>query len=185
MDYVSPGKVIQLGAGESIVLGYMKSCWRETITGGTVTVGSEQSDVKQGKVERSKVSCDGGQMQLTAQQAGQSAGMVFRDRPRPAAATPAKPQATLFGLSPLVEVKGGGTLIVERLDQQGERHQVSIDGKALVHGSFYDFAKGGEALTAGGIYRASLGAQQVVFKVDPQAKPGSTPVVGRLLRFSN
>jgi len=184
MDYVSPGKVIQLGAGESIVLGYMKSCWHETITGGTVTVGSEQSDVKQGKVERSKVSCDGGRMQLTAQQAAQSAGMVFRDRPRPTAAAAAKPQTTLFGLSPLIEVKAGGTLVIERIDQPGERREVPLDGKALVHGSFYDFAKGGEALTPGGTYRASLGTQQVVFKIDAKAKPGATPVVGRLLRLA-
>jgi hypothetical protein len=37
MDYVEPGKVIQLGSNDSIVLDYLTSCWRETITGGTVT----------------------------------------------------------------------------------------------------------------------------------------------------
>ena len=31
MDYVAPGKVIKLGPNGSVVLGYMKSCWRETI----------------------------------------------------------------------------------------------------------------------------------------------------------
>jgi hypothetical protein len=52
MDYVQPGQVINLGAQDTIVLGYLKSCWRETITGGTVTVGQERSDVKGGMVER-------------------------------------------------------------------------------------------------------------------------------------
>jgi hypothetical protein len=28
-----------------------------------------------------------------------------------------------------------------------------------------------------------FGAQQVVFKVDPQSKPGQAPIVGRLLRL--
>ena len=38
--------MIKLGPRDTIVLGYLKSCWRETITGGTVTVGAEQSEVK-------------------------------------------------------------------------------------------------------------------------------------------
>jgi hypothetical protein len=31
MDYVEAGKVIRLGAQDTIVLGYFKSCWHETI----------------------------------------------------------------------------------------------------------------------------------------------------------
>ena len=46
MDYVVPGQVIKLGAGGKIVIGYMKSCWREVISGiGTVIVGTDQSAV--------------------------------------------------------------------------------------------------------------------------------------------
>ena len=62
MDYVSAGKVIKLRPQDSIVLGYLTSCWHETITGGIVTVGSEQSDVQGGKVARRKVKCDGGEL---------------------------------------------------------------------------------------------------------------------------
>src|SRR5262249_19207601 len=50
MDYVAAGKVIKLGAHDTIVLGYLKSCWRETITAGTVTIGTEQSEVQNGRV---------------------------------------------------------------------------------------------------------------------------------------
>src|SRR5262249_44718503 len=78
MDYVTPGKVIRLGRQDTIVLGYLKSCWRETIVGGTVTVGTEQSDVQGGKVERTQVKCDAGRMQLSGSQAVQSAGYVSR-----------------------------------------------------------------------------------------------------------
>jgi hypothetical protein len=41
MDYVTPKSVIKIGAGGSIVLSYLKSCRRETISGvGTVIVGT-------------------------------------------------------------------------------------------------------------------------------------------------
>jgi hypothetical protein len=182
MDYVAVGKVIQLGPADSIVLGYMKSCWRENITGGMVTVGAEQSAIRQGKVERTKVACDGGKMQLTTQQANQSGGMVFRDRPR--RGQTATPQVTLYGLSPVVEVKGAGTLVIERIDKPGERHELAIDRKQLVRGVFYDLAKSAKALAAGGTYRAAMDGREVVFKIDAQAKPGTTPVVGRLLRLN-
>jgi hypothetical protein len=185
MDYLSPGQIIRLGPVNSIVLGYLKSCWQETIIGGTVTVGTEQSDIEGGKVERTKTQCDAGRIQLTPQQANQSAGMVFRAKPLRAAGpagTP-EPQFTLHGLSPLIEAKGGGTLVIERLDQSGERYMLPLGSGQLLRNSFYDFASSGRALSPGGIYRASLGTRQIVFRVDPGAKPGQAPVLGRLLRF--
>src|ERR1700737_5605170 len=57
MVYVETGKTIQLGARGSIVLGYMNSCVRETISGGTVTVGIDQRDVQGGRVARTKAPC--------------------------------------------------------------------------------------------------------------------------------
>jgi hypothetical protein len=76
MDYVTPGKVIKLGPKGSIVLGYMTSCWRETITGGTVVVGVEQSLVHLAEIKRVKVDC-GGEPSID-QQTRESAGTVFR-----------------------------------------------------------------------------------------------------------
>ena len=184
MDYVSAGQVIRLGPGDKLVLGYMKSCWQETITGGTVTVGAQQSEVKGGSVKRAKVECDGGKMQLTAQQANKSGAVVFRAAPKPAhpGALP-EAQLTLFGLSPVVDIKGGGHLVIERLDQQAERIEVTVGGQQLFRGAFFDFAKQDKALVAGGLYRASVGSSQIVFKVDPYARPGQAPIIGRLLRF--
>jgi hypothetical protein len=176
MDYVAAGKVIKLGAKESIVLGYMSSCWRETITGGVVVVGEEQSTVYASTIERSKVDCDTGQMQLGEREAKQSAGTVFRS-------VPPRPELTVYGRSPMIEIKDPGLLIVERLDKPGQRYEVPIRRDLLLRGRFYDFAKSGKALAPSGLYVAQLGEQKVVFKVDPEAKPGSTPIVGRLVRF--
>jgi hypothetical protein len=182
MDYVTVGQVIRLAPGESIVLAYLISCWREAIAGGSIIVGREQSDVRDGKVDRSRVSCDGAKIDLTRQQASKAGGMVFREaRPAKRNATPEEPALTLHGLSPLVEVRGGGTLVIERLDQPGERHVIKVAPDQLVRGAFYDFAREGRQLTAGAIYRARVAERQVLFRVDHSAQPGNAPILGRLL----
>jgi hypothetical protein len=180
MDYVTAGQVIKLGAKDSIVLGYMKSCWRETITGGTVVVGTEQSLVHQGEIARAKADCDAGR--LSDRQASESAATVFRSlTPAQQAATP--PQITLYGTAPVFAIKDTGKLVVERLDKRDERIEVTPRGTALIRGRFYDFAKAGKALAPGGTYVATSGTLSVVFKIDPQAKPGSAPIISRLLRL--
>ena len=77
MDYVRPGKVIKLGPNGSIVLGYMKSCWRETVTGGTVVIGAEESLVHLGEVQRVKFDCDRHGRPLS-DRPREVAGAVFR-----------------------------------------------------------------------------------------------------------
>jgi hypothetical protein len=184
MDYLETGKIIALGSRDTIVLSYMGSCVRETITGGTVTVGTDQSEVQAGKVARTKVPCDPGKMLLPAGQAAQFGGRIFRSAPPAnASASDSNPHLTLYGRSPIVELKAPGTLLIERIDQAGERYVVDVGTENLLHGRFYDFAKWGRNLAAGGIYRVSCGGQDIVFKIDPHAKPGNTPILGRLLRF--
>jgi hypothetical protein len=183
MDYVESGQVIRLGAHDRIVLGYLKSCWRETITGGTVTIGSEQSEVAGGEVARAKVACEGGKMMLSAELAGKSGAMVFRQAPKPQAVALQRPEFTLYGLSPVFELRPPGKLVIERLDQPGERHEVAVAEKEVVRGAFFDCAKAGVALAPGGIYRAKFADQTIVFKIDPDAKAGDAPLVGRLARL--
>jgi hypothetical protein len=64
MDYVRAGQVIRLGPQQTIVLSYMASCVRETITGGTITIGTQRSEVKSGDVQRSDGRCDLGRIEL-------------------------------------------------------------------------------------------------------------------------
>jgi hypothetical protein len=186
MDYLETGKIIELGPHDTIVLSYMSSCVQETITGGTVMVGTDQSEVQAGKVARTKVSCDAGKMLIAADQAAQFAGTIFRSAP-PAklSASDSSPQFTLYGRSPIVELKAPGTLLIERIDQASERYVVDVENEHLLNGRFYDFAKRGRNLAAGGIYRVNWRGQEIVFKIDPHAKPGNTPIVGRLLRLGS
>ena len=182
MDYVDPGQVIRLGARDRIVLGYLKSCAREIITGGTVTVGAEQSEVAGGEVVRAKVACEGGKMMLSAELAGKSGAMVFRQAPKPQTVALPHPEFTLYGVSPVFELRPPGKLVIERLDQPGERQELAVSEKELVRGAFFDCAKAGVALAPGGTYRAKFADQVVVFKIDPDAK-ADAPLVGRLARL--
>jgi hypothetical protein len=77
MDYVQAGQIIRLGPHETIVLSYMSSCVRETITGGTVTVGTDWSEVQSGEVRRMRGQCDTGKMVLTGAQS-HIGGRTFR-----------------------------------------------------------------------------------------------------------
>lgn len=181
MDYVTSGQTIKLGAKDQLVLGYIKSCWRETIKGGTVTVGGEQSTVDGGNITREKVACDGGKMELAAAQSKQGAAMVFRGTGH---TPPPKPQFTIYARSPVIELPGGGSLSLERVDRAGDKKiELSIAEGQLAHGKFYDLAKAGNELEPGGVYRAKAGNQQVVFQVDAAAKTEGGPLAGRLVRF--
>jgi hypothetical protein len=184
MDYLETGKTIALGPRDSVVLSYMSSCVRETITGGTVTIGTDQSDAQGAKVVRTKVPCDAGKMVLTSAQTSQFGGRIFRSAsPANGSTQDPSPRLTLYGRSPIVELKAPGPLLIERIDQAGERHMIEVRAEHLLHGKFYDFAKSGRNLAAGGVYRISGGGQEIVFKIDSTAKPGGTPIMGRLLRL--
>jgi hypothetical protein len=180
MDYVTPRAVIKIADGGSVVLSYLKSCRRETISGaGTVVVGNEESIVDQSVLKAETTNCDPSQANATTKDTSGVAATLFRS------ATVTKlpePQLTLYGTSPLFEAKGRGTLTVRRLDVAGEQHQIVLGGLQL-KGRFVDFASENVALVRGGLYVASFKSSEVVFQVDARAKPGATPIVGRLLRL--
>jgi hypothetical protein len=180
MDYVGAGEVIKLEPSDVLVLSYLKSCEHETITGGTVRVGSEKSEVEGGKVVRSKVPCNGGHMKLSPQQANASGASSYRLQN-------AHFEPTVFALPPVVEipkVRGDDnrTLVIERVKRPSERFTVEID-KSFAGGGFYDLAKTDACLRRSALYTATVGSRTVTFKVDAKAKTGKTPVVSRLLRF--
>ncbi len=170
MDYVEEGRVINLGPGATITLGYLASCRLEQIRGGRVVVGREQSTVENGEVRRERVDCDGGAIKLSAGEADKSAVMVFRKPPRQ--------RLTLYGASPVVLLSGGGGLVtIVRLDKVGAQLTLTVEGR------FVDLARSGTTLVPGGIYRATVDDVTLEFQIDPLATPGPSPVVGRLLRF--
>ena len=179
MDYVTPKAVIEIGDGGSVILSYLKSCRRETISGtGTVIIGTEESAVHLAEVKAEKTNCDPNQTNATTRETSGVAATVLRSVD---SSTP-RPQITLYGASPLVEAKGRGKLVIRRLDVPGERQEINLGGTQL-KGRFLDFASENVALVPGGLYAAAFKSSQIVFLVDAQAKPGATPIVGRLLRL--
>ena len=180
MDYVGNGQVIKLGPRDVLVLSYLKSCEHETITGGTVTVGMERSEVRNGQVVRAKVPCDGGKMRLSAQQASTSAASAFRLQS-------ADIQPMLYARAPVVQLPKGlaredRVLQIVRTDRPGERHELRIDD-AVAAAGFYDLARINLSLARGATYDASIGGHKLTFQIDAKARSGPAPVVSRLLRF--
>ncbi len=179
MDYVGNRQVIKLEPGDVLVLSYLKSCEHETITGGTVVVGTERSEVQDGRIVRAKVPCDGGKIRLSSHEASQSAATAFRVQS-------AEIEPTLYARTPMVQLPktlaSDRTLLIERTDRPGERHEIKID-ETISGGGFYDLAKINLRLSRGAIYNASLGGHKMTFAIDAKAKSGPAPVVSRLLRF--
>lgn len=174
-DFVDENQVIRLQASNTLVLSYLGSCWRESIVGGTVRVGRDQSAVEGGQVGREQVQCNGGRMRLTAEQAQRSGGIPFRQ-------VPGSGRYESFGLSPIILMRSPGRLVITRVGQPAPVLDVNVQARDLNRGA-YDLARTGVALQAGGTYRAKVGAREVEFHVNEQARPGQVPVVSRLVQF--
>ena len=180
MDYVVPGQVIKLGPGGKVVLGYMKSCWRETISGvGTVIVGAEQSAVHLANFKTEKVACDPSQAQRIGKDLGESAATVVRSLNEEKKKGP--PPLVLHGQSPIVSIPERGKLVVERLDVKGERYEVDLANAQPTGRRFYDLTRSNIALAPGGAYSITLNSKFAAFVVSPDATPGAGPVIGRLV----
>lgn len=177
-DFLETGRVIKLPANGKITLGYMQSCLRETITGGTITIGAQSSTVSGGKVQQEQLKC-AANLALGSSQAGKSGAMVFRRGPG-TGKTPAnvpEPSVTLLYTAPVFAVEQPGELTIERLDQPETVLVYKAGGK------LFDLAKAGKPLYAGGIYRAVLHGKATIFRIDPGAADGGGPLLLRLVRF--
>jgi len=181
-DYVSAGRQIQLGGSGKLVLGYLNSCQEETIVGGIVTVGADQSAVAGGSVGRKTVACAGKPMQLTAEQSGTSGGLVFRKPPpkNAAATAPVTPAAdrprVISSVGPVISVPAAGRVTIARVDGKAAAIVLDLSAKPV------DLGKRGVHLTPGGTYRASYGSSSVVFEISAQST-GDTSPLARLIRF--
>jgi hypothetical protein len=190
MSYLESGKAIDLGKNGRLVISYLNSCVRETIHGGLVVIGNEQSDTKSAQVEREKLACDARNMLTAPGRNLDVAGMVFRDgayanNGLPHVEPAQKPEFVLYGTSPLVELHGDGVLVIARLDEHGEYVKINIEPNQLRQNRFLDFAEEGRSLTAGGVYGARWRQRLIVFKIDPGARSGKSPMLGRLLRLGS
>jgi hypothetical protein len=178
-EYVETGRAIDT-AGGTVVLNYLASCTRETVTGGKLVIGDKESSVTGGQVQRSTVTCDGGKLVLADAQSGKSGAQVFRAGPqkREGRATLPKPHIIIYGTSPVITLsQPADAVLIERLDVSGAIVTLRpVKGKT-------DMAAEGKRLEPGGLYKATAGGVEVVFLVDTGAKPGKEPLVARLLRL--
>jgi len=184
MDYVAAGRTLRLGAGDTLTLGYLSSCLRETIAGGVVKIGVEQSEVTGGRVERARIECDGGRLKLAANQATAGGVMVFRSPPCPKRdGQTAEPQAIIYSLAPIFELRQAGPISIERLDAAAAVIDLPNASAQLQRGKFFDLGAAGHQLVAGGVYCAKSGTRWIVFRVDPGAKAVRGSALARLVKF--
>ena len=175
MDLLGTGHTIELGIKGRLVLGYLNSCLREVIDGGTVTIGREKSTVKGGKIRRERVECDGGRLLLSPEQAGKSAAMVFRKGNLSKGSGSQQPSLRIYSLQPLIQVKSRLlTVTIERLD----RSQSPIT--VTVRKGIADFVTRRLSLARGGLYRVTGGGASRIVKVDAYATNGGS-VISRLI----
>ena len=110
-------------------LGYLHFCIQETITGGVVVVGEEQSTVTGGMVERRTVECDGGNFQLTSDQSERAGVAVMRK-----SEGGVEVALTVHGVSPHFRIDGeSDALELERLNrpQQVLKFETAANGVNL------------------------------------------------------
>jgi hypothetical protein len=176
MDYLTDGTVVELGAAGVLVVDYLASCVRETITGGTARIGATQSSVERGKISRRRVDCDGAELQLTATQSDQGGVAVFRSALGGTGADGLpQPDLTLRGRAPFITTKEPGTIKIERLD--ANEPALAISAARTGSGRIgVELAP----LAAGGLYRATIGQRSLVFRIAPDAGT-DVPLIARLL----
>ena len=168
--------MIDLGADDVLVLGYLASCQRETIVGGRVTVGQDRSDTDSQTIHRQKVPCDPIVASLTSAQAGESGAVVLRDPEEDA--LKAKQSIRIYSTAPIFTTpQPVSRIVVRRLDRAEPEVVLEPAGPAL------DTAGSATAFTPGGRYEARAGDASRIFEIDPKSDRGGGPAVGRLVSF--
>lgn len=174
LDLLTPGQQIDLGENGRIVLGFLDSCWEDSVTGGRIVVEARRSRVEGGDVVRRQVECDpSGLAKLVSMGPLRQRAIV----PVPGDELP-EPDVVLFGRSPVV-LSGGAdqVLIIERLDVPDPPLQLQIATGRI------DFLDRKIELEPKGLYRFATNGASIVAQIDELAEAGPSPVVGRLLVF--
>jgi hypothetical protein len=172
-DYLWVGDEVVLDDDQTIVLGYLRSCERESVSGGALVVGERASVVTGGRTQRETVDCDGGQVELSRSEAAASGVVVFRNDADTAA------PLQIFSTTPVftfASAAGGDSLDLKPRDGVSPALSLPIEGPVM------DFQALGRKLKAGGIYEARTKDRTVTIKIVSYARPGGA-LIGRLVRF--
>jgi hypothetical protein len=170
-DLLAAGRAAELGDGR-LVLGYLKSCWQDSISGGRAVVEPLRSRVEGGALTRRRVECDvAGLARMT------SAGLVARGGGSLAGPELPEPDVNLYGLSPIVIAAKPGLLVIERIDIAAPQLKFALSAQGV------DLREKDLALERAGLYRFTFGAAAIIVRIDSLAEPGPAPAVGRLVIF--
>jgi hypothetical protein len=172
-DELKAGERLELGANGRAIIGYLSSCTRETIEGGTVVVGNDQSQIEVGKVARETIPCEATQLVLSEAEAGKSATVSMRPMPWDRELRQIVPS-----LSPLVWVEAKGQLTIKRLDTE-EQLMLSLP----IEGGKVDLAVHQVELVPNGFYELQAGKKRMVIKIHSNAQAGAMPAMSRLVRL--
>lgn len=155
LDRLKEGTEFTLSAGESVTLAYTHSCIRETITGGKITVGAEQSDVTGGEVKREKIAtCPEPRLALTSAESQESAIIAFRGGTR-----------HLFSKTPMLVSRPDNLKLVL---YEGE----TVIGEVKGESGIFDVAGKKLELAPGKVYRIESDRNTVLLEIDADAKAG-------------
>ena len=177
MQIVHPSAVLALNKDDVLVLGYFTSCVRETIISGTVTVGSEESNVIGGTKKTDDVDCDGGSMVGPNASRKEAAVAVFRKDS--SKQTLPKPDWTLFGISPLFKLsKPAKKITIERIDRDDKLVEIHPKTNTI------DALNYGIRLVPSGLYSINIDGKSFYLKVSPLAEI-EAPILSRIVMFDS
>jgi hypothetical protein len=162
-DMLPENTVLDLAQGETIVLGYLKSCVRETITGGKVTVGQKESAVEGGKVAREKTECTETRLALTADESQQSATIAFRGQIK-----------HVFTRQPLIVAEKSETVKIEPIEG-GESWNLKPENGRI------DFRAAKFEMQPGARYKVTGAKAALIIEVDAAATTAKTGTLERVV----
>jgi len=170
LDLLKSGTIIELGQGK-IVLGYLHTCWQDTISFGRVKVGRQRSIVEGGFVSRRRVECDSAVLAKSARSPGTGRGLSAIGRPGNSGTG-----IILYGQSPIIIAQTPSQQVtIRHANQQTEPVKIQLKNNRI------DTADHGIELLPDARYRATSGTVELEFRIDKLAERGKSPAVGRLL----
>ena len=181
-EFLQSGQVIELPPQAQIVISYFRSCQRESIRGGRVTVGDGESQVDNGRIVRQQVDCEPAQLDQQQMAASKSAVAVFRKAPGAKTTSDAavsRESRRIYGLSPVVLVSPGESWLEIREQNAPRKKPLRVKLKQSVTDLFRQDIQ----LQAGKRYLFSIGPHSVEVVVDPFAEAGPLPLVSRWIKI--
>jgi hypothetical protein len=168
---VSPGQSFDLGADGKVTLTYLSSCVVERIEGGRFTVGAQQSEVTDGKVQRSAADCMGAGATIEAGSDSESGGAFSRDPFAPPLVRSTQPIILLPGIAADRRVR----VVIARIDAKTKPLALEAQGPVL------DLMRIQQALALGGKYKVEAEGRTVTFAVIGDPPPGGASTFERIV----